>query len=123
MRKDDLSPRGPARRKAERKWRNNVVDKAFKEERAKPVPKAPKELEVGDVIENEKLVAEAATKFQTRCAKEIRGMLESHTRRNALIYKLSIRSRIHRLKLEKLKRLELREAQRVAQQNQETSNA
>jgi hypothetical protein len=113
MLKDDLPPREPARRKAKRKWRNHDVEKRFKEQKAKPIPIAPKELEVGDVIENKQRLAGSVIRAQTRFAKELRIMLEDHTHRNLLEYKLALRARIHRLKREKLKRLEAR----VAQQN------
>jgi hypothetical protein len=43
MLKDDNLPKEPARRKAEREWRNNAVEKAIKEEKATTVPTAPKE--------------------------------------------------------------------------------
>ena len=118
MLKDDSPPKEPARRKAERKWRNNAVERTLKEQKANATPIAPKELEVGDVIENDKLVAEAAIRFQTKFAQEIRSMLRRHTLRNILLYKLSIRHRKKRLLFEKLKRLEAK----VAQQNQEASN-
>src|SRR5580704_1058958 len=103
MLKNDNPPKEPARDKAIRKWRNHEVEKRVKEEKAKAVPVAPKELEVGDVIENDKVVAEAVTQFQTKFAQEIRSMLEGHTKRNILLYKLSIRHQIRRLKFEKLK--------------------
>jgi hypothetical protein len=118
--KDDGPPKELARDKATRKWRNRDIEKRLKEQRAKteaPLPK-PKELEVGDVIENDRVVAEAVTQFQTKFANEIRSMLEGHTKRNILLYKLSLRYRIKRLKYEKLKRLEAK----VAQRNQEASN-
>jgi hypothetical protein len=120
MLRDDLPPREPARDKATRRWRNHDVEKRVKEEKAKAeaTPPKPKELEVGDVIENDRVVAEAVTQFQTKFANEIRSMLEGHTKRNTLFYKLSIRNQIRRLKFEKLKRLEARAAQR----NQEQSN-
>jgi hypothetical protein len=118
MLKDDLPPREPTRNKAERRWRNHAVEKSFKEERSKPVTIAPKELEVGDVIENKQRLAGSVIRAQTKFAKELRKMLEGHTQRNLLEYKLALQARIHRLKLEKLKRLKAR----VAQQNQETSN-
>jgi hypothetical protein len=54
--------------------------RALKEEKVKAVPIAPKEPEVGDVIGNDKVVAEAVTQFQTKFAKEMR---------NILLYKLS----------------------------------
>jgi hypothetical protein len=114
MLKDDGPPKEPARRKAERKWRNSAVERTLKEERVKAVPIAPKELEAGDVIENDKVVAEAVTQFQTKFANEIRSMLERHTKRNILLYKLSLRYQKKRLLFEKLKRLEAK----AAQQNQ-----
>jgi hypothetical protein len=114
MLKDDLPPREPARRKAERRWRNHDVEKRFKEEKAKPVPMTPNELGVGDVIENKQRLSGSVIRAQTRFAKELRKMLEGHTHRNLLEYKLALRVRIKRLKFEKLKRLEAR----VAQQNQ-----
>jgi hypothetical protein len=114
MLKNDSPPKEPARRKAERKWRNNAVEKSLKEEKAKATPIASKELEVGGVIENDKGIAEAATQFQTKFVHEIRQMLEGHTKRNILLYKLSLRYQKKRLLFEKLKRLEAK----VAQQNQ-----
>lgn len=120
MLKDDLPPREPARDKATRKWRNKDIQRRQKEEKAiaELAPQEPKELEVGDVIKNEKVVAEAVTKFQTKFAQEIKAMLDHHTTRNILLYKLSIRHQLRRLKLEKLRRLEAK----AAQQAQDTSN-
>jgi hypothetical protein len=111
-------PREPARRKAERKWRNHDLEKRFKEEKAKVVPSEPKELEVGDVIENDKLIRGTIVKAQTKFANEIRAMLETHTTRNILLYKLSLRHQRRRLLFEKLKRLQAK----AAQQNQGSSN-
>src|ERR1700722_11510687 len=110
MLKEDNLPKEPARRKAERKWRNRDIEKRLKEERAKVTPIAPKELEIGDVIENDKVVGEAATQFQTKFAQEIRSMLEGHTKRNILLYKLSLRYQKKRLLYEKLKRLQAKAA-------------
>ena len=118
MLKDDGPPKEPARNKATRKWRNHAVEKSFKEERAKPEPIEPKELEIGEVIENDGPLRGEIIKAQTKFAKDLMQMLEGHTKRNALRYKLSIRNQIRRLKLEKLRRLEAR----VAQQNHEASN-
>jgi hypothetical protein len=112
----------PARNKATRKWRNHEVEKRVKEEaiKAKAAPPKPKELEVGDVIHNQKPDGRGSViRAQTRFAKDIKEMLDGHAKRNTLLYHLSLRARIHRLKLEKLKRLEAR----VTQQNQEASNA
>lgn len=119
MRKDDLPPKEPTRNKAERRWRNHAVEKAFKDKKAEPAPMAPKELEVGHVIENRQRLAGSVIRAQTKFAKELRKILEGHTHRNLLEYKRALRARIHRLKREKLKRLQAK----AAQQNQEASNA
>jgi hypothetical protein len=66
MLKDDLPPREPARRRAERKWRNHKVEKRLKEEKAKPVPIASKELEVGNVIGNERPIRGSVIRAQTK---------------------------------------------------------
>ena len=63
MLKNDNPPKEPARRKAERKWRNNAVERALKEERAKVVPISRKELEVGDIA-RAKLRVEMRLKHQ-----------------------------------------------------------
>src|ERR1700722_13339420 len=116
MLKDDSLPNEPARSKATRKWRNRDIENRLKEEKAKVklTPQPLKVLEVGDVVENDRVIAEAVTKFQTKFANEIRDMLKQHTLRNTLLYKLSLKHQIHRLKLEKLRRLEAK----AAQQNQ-----
>jgi hypothetical protein len=120
MLKDDGPPMESSRRKATRKWRNHELERRVKKERAESPLEEPKELEVGDVIENEKKVAEAVTKFQTKFAKEIREMFDEHKRqnlRNLLLYRLDQRNLLYKLKLEKLRRLQGQAAQR----NQETS--
>jgi hypothetical protein len=114
----DDKPREPARKKAERRWRNHDVEKRFKEEKAKPAPKEPKEIEIAEVIKTEELKKGTLTRAQTKFAKYLRELMEEHKKRNEILYALSIRAQRKRLLLEKLRRLELREAQRVAQQNQ-----
>jgi hypothetical protein len=93
MLKDDGPPKEPARDKATRRWRNHAVEKAFKEEKTKLVPITPKELEVGHVIENKQRLAGSVLRAQTRFAKELRKMLEGHTHRNLLEYKLALHAR------------------------------
>jgi hypothetical protein len=119
----DDKPKEPARKKAERKWRNHDVERRFKEEKAKPAPEKSKDLQIAKVINREKpdwrgSVVRAQTKF----AKYIKELLEGHTKHNQerikFMYAISIRAQRKRLLFEKLRRLELREAQRVAQQNQ-----
>jgi hypothetical protein len=123
----DDKPKEPARKKAERRWRNHDVEKRFKEEKAKPAPREPKEIEIAEVIKTEELKKGTLTRAQTKFAKYIKGLLDDHKarteRKNFIVYALSIRAQRKRLLLEKLRRLELREAQRVAesqypQQNQ-----
>jgi hypothetical protein len=121
----DDKPKEPARRKAERRWRNYDVEKRLKEERAKPQPvsKEPCAPEIAETISREKPDGRGSViRAQTKFAKYIREMLDDYKheneRRNQIIYALSIRAQRKRLLLEKLRRLELREAQRVAQRNQ-----
>jgi electron transfer flavoprotein alpha subunit len=121
----DDRPIEPARKKAERKWRNHDVEKRLKEERTKPKPisKEPSAPEIAEIIENEKPDRRGSViRAQTKFAKDIRAMMEGHSKRNLILHAISIRAQRKRLLLEKLRRLELREAQRVAQQNQGTSN-
>ena len=110
----------PAKDRATRRWRNYAIEKSIKAELAKPAPIAPKEIEPADVIENERPDGRySVTKHQTKFAKDIRAMLDEHTRRNLILYKLSIRAQRKRLLMEKLRRLEAREAQRVALQKRD----
>jgi hypothetical protein len=120
------TPREPARRKAERRWRNYDVEKRFKEEKVKPPPDSDpvaKTLEIAEVISREKPDGRGSViRAETKFAKYIRGLLEGHTKHNQerikFMYAVSIRAQRKRLLFEKLRRLELREAERVAQQNQ-----
>ena len=109
---DDI--RKSAKERAQRRWKNHAVEKAFKAERAKPVQSEPKELDPADVLEQDRLIKEATTKFESKFIKDIRAMLDEHKGRNLALYALSIRVRHKRLLMEKLRRLEVREAQRVA---------
>jgi hypothetical protein len=123
----DGSPIEPARRRAERRWRNHDVEKRYKEVRAKPQPEMPSELEIADVISNSKPDGRSTViRAQTKFAKFIKSMLEGHSKQNQerikLMYILSIRTQRKRLLMEKLRRLEAREAERVALQNQGASN-
>jgi hypothetical protein len=106
----DDKPVEPARKKAERRWRNYDVEKRFKEEKARPSPEKPKELEIAEVISREKPDGRCSVvRAQTKFAKYIREMLDDHKheneRRNQIIYALSIRAQRKRLLFEKLRRL------------------
>jgi hypothetical protein len=111
----DQPPKEPARRKAERKWRNHSVERNFKEERRKAnaAPREPKEIKFGDVIENDRVIAGEIVRVQTKFANEIRDMLKHHTLRNIYLYKLHLRNQKKRLLWEKYKRLLAREAERA----------
>jgi hypothetical protein len=115
----DDKPLEPARKKAQRRWRNHSVEKSFKEERkkAESTPKAPKELELADVIQREKPDGRGSvTRAQTKFIKDLKAMLNEHTERNKKLYLISIYIRKKRLLMEKLRRLKLREAEREAEQ-------
>jgi hypothetical protein len=123
MLKEHESLKEPARAKAQRRWRNHDVEKRFKEEQSKAAPEKPKDLEIAEVISREKPDGRGSViRAETKFAKYIRELLKGHTKHNQerikLMYSLSIRAQRKRLLLEKLRRLELREAERVAQQNQ-----
>lgn len=98
----------------------NAIEEAQKEEAERAAMEAKNQPPaIAFVIENDKVVAGNVVRAQTKFGKEIREMLEGHTRRNLFLYKLSLRAQIYRLKQEKLRRLEAK----VALQNQETTNA
>jgi hypothetical protein len=111
-----------ARRKAERKWRNHDIEKRLKEESAKLPSEAElwqKDLEIAGTLSREKPDGRGSViRAQTKFAKDIRAMLEEHKehnrQRHILLYFISIRARRKKLLAEKLRRLEAREAQRVA---------
>jgi hypothetical protein len=117
---DDI--RKSARERAQRRWQKYATEKAFKAARQQAAEKAtqqakqPKEPEPADVLEQDRLIKEGPTKFESKFIKDIRAMLDEHKGRNLALYALSIRARRYRLLKEKLRRLELREAQRVVAQ-------
>jgi hypothetical protein len=116
---DDI--RKSAKERAQRRWQNYATEKAFKAAREKAnedAAKEPKELEPADVLEQERIIKEETTKFESKFIKEIRMMLDEHKGRSVALYALSIRVRHKRLLMEKLRRLEAREAQRVAAHHQ-----
>jgi hypothetical protein len=118
MLKDLDDPRkGSAKERATRRWRNYDVERRFKEEAKKPPPRPSiSKLEIADTIENEKIDHRGSLlRAQTKFAKDLKVMMEGHSKRNLALYVLSIRAQRYRLVKEKLRRLELREAQRVAQ--------
>jgi hypothetical protein len=97
----------PARKRAERRWRNHDVEKRFKEEKKKAsaAPKEPKELEIADVIVTDAIKNGQVTRATTKSGKDIREMMEGNVRRNIGIYLYVLEAKKKRLLLEKLRRL------------------
>jgi len=126
MLKDAGNPfREPARRRAERMWRNYDVEKRFKQAKAKPSTDSDpgaKGVEIVETIKNEELKKGTITRAQTKFARYIKKLLDGHKKRNEqrnlIVCAISIRAQRKRLLLEKLRRLEARHAP----QNQEESN-
>jgi hypothetical protein len=106
-------PKEPARKRAERKWRNHDVEKRFKEEKEKPSPQSPKEVGIAETISRDRPDGRGSViRAQTKFAIYIKELMEGHAKRNELLYALSIRAERYRLLKEKLRRLEARQAQR-----------
>jgi hypothetical protein len=97
---DDI--RKSARERAARRWKNHQIEKNFK----------------ADVHEQDKLLKEGMTKFESKFIKYIREMMEGHSKVNLEMYLHSLEGKKRLLLREKLRRLQL--AQLVeAQQNQQ----
>jgi hypothetical protein len=134
-------PKEPARELAKRKWSNHNIEKRYKESREQYAPDDPENPFKTEYGKKQKPTAPSALnvisrakpdrrgsviRSQTMFAKFIREMLDDHKRKNAqkqlILYAISIKLQRYRLLKEKLRRLEIREADRVARQNQEQSN-
>lgn len=138
LKRPDDPHKEPARKRAERRWRNHDLSARFKKMKAtgegteefslydgkKPfsteVPKPPKEpkIEPADLIEGRHDRRGSVVRAQTKFAKDIKTMLEGHVRRNVAYYLISLQAKRKRLLVEKLRRLQAQ----VAQQSQEQSN-
>jgi hypothetical protein len=128
---DDLDkPKETPEQRARRKWGNNDIAKRFLAEK-----KAAKEIQltekkepvIGKAIKTVRPKAEELTKFERRFIREIREMLEGHTKRNLLKYKLSLLMRREKLIAEVKRRKDLiaqqeaAEAAELAKRNQEAA--
>ena len=111
--KDVDHPKETLEQRATRQWGNADVTRRFLEEKRKPPPQPA--TKVIEVLTTERPKADVTTKFERQFIKDLRAMLEGHTQRTLMEYKLALRARIHRLKKEKLKRLLALQAQREAQ--------
>ena len=106
MVKEHEPPKEPARKKAERRWTNHEVTKRFLEARQRrPKLVEDHEPEIGETITNDGRVGGPIKRVETKFAKEIRAMLQSHVDKNLAIYAAAIDHRRRILLKEKLKRL------------------
>lgn len=103
---DDI--RKSAKERAQRRWKNYQVEKNFKtaKQQATGAEQQPKQLQPSDVIEGQQDRRGAVTRAQTKFAKDIREMMEGHSRRAIALYALSLEAKRRRLLTEKLRRLQ-----------------
>ena len=115
MLKEYETPKEPLRDVASRKWRNNQIRRRLTEEKQKPKLVDPdKEPEPADVIINDGRVDGPIKRFEDKFKKEIRDMMEGHTRRNLQLYAASIERRRYMLLKEKLRRLRLAQQMEIS---------
>jgi hypothetical protein len=108
-------PKETPEQRATRMWGNADLTRRFLKEKHRPPPQPA--TKVIEILSTERPKADVTTRFERKFLKDIRAMLEGHTQRNLMEYKLALRARIHRLKREKYKRLLAKhlEAQQNAQ--------
>ena len=110
---DDLR-KETAEQRASRMWSNHDLTKRFleevqkKEAIEKPAKTTP---DIAEVIVTERPKAESITRFERKFIKDFKAMLEDHKRRNVALYRLTLLSKLHRLKAEMARRLEARQTQ------------
>ena len=110
--KDLDKPKESAEQRAIRMWSNYDLTKRFLEEiqRKETIQELQKSTsDIAEVIVTEKPKAEAVTRFERKFIKDFKAMLEDHERRNVALYRLTLLTRIQRLKGEMARRLEARE--------------
>jgi hypothetical protein len=102
-------PKESSEQRATRMWSNYDLTKRFlaeaqqKETIQRPIKTVP---DIAEVIETERPRAETVTKFERRFIKDFRAMLEDHKRRNVALYRLTLLTRLQKLKAEMARRLE-----------------
>jgi hypothetical protein len=90
-------------------WSNYDLTKRFlqeiqkKEVIQKPTKTTP---DIAEIIETEHPKAQAITKFQNKFIKDFKAMLDNHKRRNVALYRLTLLTKLQRLKAERARRLE-----------------
>jgi hypothetical protein len=114
--------RKPARERAARHWKNSQVERNFKKAKKDALDGAAKnhkQPELAEVLEPEKIVK---VTFESKFLKDIKAMLDEHKKRNELVYLKWIYVRRKRLLVEKLRRLEAREAEREREAHQQIAS-
>jgi hypothetical protein len=114
MLKDDEPPKETAEEKAKRKWRNNALSKEYKErdeKRIRLIDKKPALApEIAEVLEHDGRRDGSLTRFQKRFIRELGAMFREEHDRNLKMYLVYLDYQKRRLLLEKLRRLEARQA-------------
>jgi hypothetical protein len=106
-----------SRLKAERRWRNNVVRTNFLEKRKKSkLKEVSTEPEIAETIVNEGRKAGPINRLESQFKRDIRAMLQGQADRNLMFYAASLAQRKRRLLLEKLRRLEAKQAAQLKPQ-------
>lgn len=107
MLKEHDPPKEPARRKAERRWKNAGMRARIKKAQQKPQLVDPnKEPDIGEVVTNAGRRDSQRNRFETKFVREIRRMMEGHVNKNLAAYAVSLEYRRYRLLKEKLRRLQ-----------------
>ena len=118
---DDLDhPKETPEQLAKRRWNNHAVEKAFKAKAAEPKP-IKTEPDIAEVMTTERPKADVITKFERKFIKELRAMLEGHTKRNLEMYRQTRESLRRKLLIAKYKRLLAQKAEREQAQRDQAN--
>jgi hypothetical protein len=107
--KDLDKPKESAEQRAIRMWSNYDLTNRFLEEiQKKEVIQKPTKTtpDIAEIIETEHPKAQAITRFQNKFIKDFKAMLDNHKRRNVALYRLTLLTKLQRLKAERARRLE-----------------
>jgi hypothetical protein len=106
-------PKEPARKRAERKWRNYDLRKRVVAARQKPeLVDTNNEPEIADTVTNDGRRDGSIRRFESKFKKDIRAMMEGHKQCVRTFYCASLQHQRRRLLLEKLRRLEAAQLER-----------
>jgi hypothetical protein len=107
--KDLDKPKESAEQRAIRMWSNYDLTKRFLAEvqEKEAIQKLAKTTpDIAEVIETEHPKAQSITRFQNKFIKDFKAMLDNHKRRNVALYRLTLLTKLQRLKAERARRLE-----------------